>query len=365
MKAMRNVVLVMMFILVSFFAACSSDSGIGEGNRSGQEEAEQTGTAGDNGNGNAGNGGDNENSSEDVSGSGQSAPNAISIATGGTSGTYYPLGGGMAQIFTEHVVSATAEATGASVENMQLLKNSDVDLALVQSDIADYAANGTQMFAEQGALDNIQALASLYNETIQIVVAASSDIYSVEDLAGKRVSIGAPGSGTEANAQQILEIHGMSEDDLGQVQRLSFGDSTSYIQDGTLDAAFVTAGTPTSAVSELAATVGVRIVHIEDDKIAALIEKYPYYAEQTVDGGTYTGFEDTVKTVAVKAQLVVRADLDQQTVYSLTKSMFENLDQLAAVHQKATEITLEQALDGVSLEVHAGAAQYYDEVGVK
>ena len=299
------------------------------------------------------------------SGGSQERPRSLSIATGGTSGTYYPLGGGMAQIFTEHVVNTTAEATGASVENMQLLKNGDVDLAFVQSDIADYASKGILMFEQDGAVENIRAVASLYNETIQIVVPGNSDIRSVEDLAGKRVSIGAPGSGTEANALQILEAHGMSEADLGQVQRLNFGDSTTYIQDGTLDAAFVTAGTPTSAVSELAATVGARIVNIADDKIAALIEKYPYYAEQTVEAGTYTGFDETVKTVAVKAQLVVRADLDEEMVYNLTKSLFENLDVLAGVHQKGAEIQLENALEGVSLEVHPGAAKYYEEAGIQ
>jgi len=293
------------------------------------------------------------------------APSSLSIATGGTSGTYYPLGGGMAQIFTKNVVNTTAEVTGASVENMQLLKNKDVDIAFTQSDIADYASKGTLMFADSGAIDNINAVASLYNETIQIIVAASSDIRSVEDLKGKKVSIGAPGSGTEANALQILEVHGMTEADLGQVQRLNFGDSSSYIQDGTLDAAFVTAGTPTSAVSELAATVGARVVNIADDKIAALIAKYPYYAEQTIEGGTYTGFDETVKTVAVKAQLVVRKDLDEDTVYKITKSLFENLDDLVAVHQKASEIKLESALEGVSLDVHPGAKKYFDEAGVK
>lgn len=290
---------------------------------------------------------------------------SISIATGGTSGTYYPLGGGMAQIFTEHVMNATAEATDGSVANVQLLKNKEADLGFIQSDIADYAAKGTLMFEEEGAVDNIRALASLYSETVQIVVPKNSDIQTVEDLAGKKVSIGAPGSGTETNARQILEIHGMSEEDLGQVQRLSFNDSTSYIQDGTLDAAFVTAGTPTSAVSELAATKGVRIVNIAEDKINALIEKYPYYAKEVVEAGTYTGFDETVTTVAVKAQLVVRKGLKEDTVYKLTKALFENLDSLREVHQKANEIKLESALDGVSLELHPGAARYYEEIGMK
>lgn len=156
----------------------------------------------------------------------------------------------------------------------------------------------------------------------------------------------------------------MSEADLGQVQRLSFGDSASYIQDGTLDAAFVTAGTPTSAVSELAATVGVRIVNIEDDKINALIEKYPYYAEQVIEGGTYTGFDETVKTVAVKAQLIIREGIEEELAYKLTKALFEHLDDLKSVHQKASEIELESALEGVSLELHPGAAKYYEEIGL-
>ncbi|HZG85322.1 TAXI family TRAP transporter solute-binding subunit [Paenibacillus sp.] len=296
---------------------------------------------------------------------GSSDPSSLSIATGGASGTYYPLGGGMAQIFTDNVVNTTAEVTGASVENMQLIKNGDVDLAFVQSDIADYASKGILMFSESGAVENLNAVASLYNETVQVVVAADSDIQSFEDLKGKRVSIGAPGSGVEANALQLLEIHGMSEADLGQVQRLSFGDSTSYIQDGTLDAAFVTAGTPTSAVTELAATKGVRVLNIADDKIAALIEKYPYYAEQTIEGGTYTGFEETVKTVAVKAQLVVRSELSEDLVYNLTKSLFENLDAMAAVHAKGGEIKAEGALEGVSLTVHPGAAKYFKEAGIQ
>jgi len=296
---------------------------------------------------------------------GSGDPSSLSIATGGASGTYYPLGGAMAQIFTDKVVNTTAEVTGASVENMQLMKDGDVDLAFVQSDIADYASKGTLMFEEGGAIENLNAVASLYNETVQLVVPAKSDIRKFEDLAGKRVSIGAPGSGVEANALQLLEIHGMSESDLGQVQRLSFGDSTSYIQDGTLDAAFVTAGTPTSAVSELAATAGVRVINVADDKIAALIEKYPYYAEQTIEGGTYTGFDETVKTVAVKAQLVVRSELSEDMVYNLTKSLFENLDAVAAAHAKGAEIKAESALEGVSLAVHPGAAKYFEEAGIQ
>ena len=293
-------------------------------------------------------------------------PDSIIIATGGNSGTYYPLGGAMAQIFSDKAkINATAQSTGASVENMYLLKDGEVDLAFTQGDIADYASEGTIMFNDGGAIGNIQAIASLYNETIQVVVTKDSPIKTIEDLKGKRVSVGAPGSGTEANAQQILEMYGMTFDDLGKADRLSFAESTSFIQDGTLDAAFVTAGTPTAAVNELAATKGVRIIGLDADKIGNIIEKYPYYAEQTIPAKTYSGFDEEVKTVAVKAQLVVRAELDETMVYNLTKALFENLDQLQNVHQKAKEITLEQALEGVSLDVHPGAAKFFEEKGIK
>ncbi len=293
-------------------------------------------------------------------------PDSIIIATGGTSGTYYPLGGGMAQIFTDKAgVNSSAQSTGASVENMRLIKDGQVDLAFTQGDIADYASKGTVMFTEGGAIGNLAAIASLYNETVQIIVAKDSAIKSVEDLKGKRVSVGAPGSGTEANAQQVLEAYGLTFDDLGKADRLAFGESSSFIQDGTLDAAFVTAGTPTAAVNELAATKGVRVINIDDAHLAKIVEKYPYYAEQTIPAGTYPGFDEEVKTVAVKAQLVVRAELDETLVYNMTKALFENLEQMKTVHAKAGEIDLAKALEGVSLDVHPGAAKYFEEKGVK
>jgi len=154
----------------------------------------------------------------------EAAPKQLIIATGGTSGTYYPLGGGIAQIITGNTnVSATAQSTGASVENMRLLQGKDVDLAFTQTDIASYANNGKLMF-EGKKVDNLTGIATLYYETIQIVLPANSDIKSVADLKGKRVSVGAPGSGTEANARQILEVYGLTFDDL-KVEHLSFGDS--------------------------------------------------------------------------------------------------------------------------------------------
>ena len=290
-------------------------------------------------------------------------PKQIILATGGTSGTYYPLGGGIAQIITDNTdVSATAQSTGASVENMRLLKAGDIDLAFTQTDIADYASNGTVMF-EEGKVENLQGIATLYNETIQIVVPANSDISSVADLKGKKVSVGAPGSGAEANASQILEVYGLTFDDL-KAEHLSFGDSAQKIQDGNLDAAFLTAGAPTSAVTELSATKGVKLIPLDEDKINELIEKYPFYVNEAIPADTYTDVGETT-TVAVKAMLTVRSGLSEELVYEITKSLFSNTDLLVTINAKAKSISKENAVNGLSLDIHPGALKYYQEEGLK
>ncbi len=285
----------------------------------------------------------------------------LNLVTGGTGGTYFPLGGSFADIITENTnANTTAQSSGASAENMEAIKAGDADIAFTQTDIASYATEGKLMF-DGKPIDNIQAISSLYPETIQIVTTAKSGIKTVEDLKGKSVSVGAPGSGTYANAEQILEVHGLTMKDL-KVQNLSFDESTGGIQDGTIDAAFITAGTPTGAVESLAATTEVVIVGMDEDKIAELIEKYPYYAEDVVPKDTYK-IKEEVKTVAVQAMLVVNADLDEDTVYDITKAIYENLDKVT--HAKGKLIKVEDALNGVGIDVHPGAKKYLDEKGVK
>ncbi|WP_342431650.1 TAXI family TRAP transporter solute-binding subunit [Neobacillus sp. FSL H8-0543] len=288
-------------------------------------------------------------------------PEFISILTGGTGGTYYPLGGSFAKIIGDETgIETNAETSGASAENMTTLKNGDAEIAFSQTDIASYATEGKLMF-EGKAVDNVMAIATLYPETIQIVTTKKSGITSVEDLKGKKVSVGAPGSGTAPNAEQILEVHGMTFDDIKK-QDLSFDESTQGIQDGTIDAAFVTAGTPTGAVEGLSATEDVVIISIEQDKIDALIQKYPYYVKDEVPSGTY-GLESAITTVAVQAMLVVSSDLSKAVVYDITKAIFENLDKVT--HAKGKLIKVENALNGVGIEVHPGAQKYFDEKGVK
>lgn len=288
-------------------------------------------------------------------------PKFMSILTGGTGGTYFPLGGAFANIVSDATgIDTNAETTGASAENMQSIKDEKGEIAFTQTDIASYATEGKLMF-DGNAIDNIRAIGTLYPETIQIVTTEKSGIKTVEDLKGKKVSIGAPGSGTAANAEQILEVYGMKLDDIKK-QDLSFDESVAGIKDGNIDAAFVTAGAPTSAVEELSATEKVFIVPIDADKADDLVKKYPYYTKEEVPSGTYK-LGSAVPTVAVLAMLVVKEDLADEVVYDITKSIFENLDKVQ--HAKAKQIKLENALNGVGIDVHPGAQKYFDEKEVK
>jgi uncharacterized protein len=285
----------------------------------------------------------------------------IGIATGGTGGTYYPLGGTFAKIIEDETgIKASASTSGASAENMASIKDGKTEIAFTQTDIASYASEGSQMFSDN-KVENARGIATLYPETIQIVTTKDSGIKSVEDLKGKVVSVGEAGSGTLLNAEQILEIHGMKLEDL-EARNLSFDDSTTGIQDGTIDAAFITSGTPTGAVEGLAATEEITIVPVESAKIAELIEKYPYYAEDEIPAGTYSKVDEAVTTVAVRAMLVTNADISEDVIYDITKAIFENTDKIT--HAKGELIKAENGLKGMGIELHPGAKKYFDEKGV-
>ncbi|WP_249869405.1 TAXI family TRAP transporter solute-binding subunit [Oceanobacillus saliphilus] len=305
-------------------------------------------------------GGDDNGATEGEGEGNGDAPQFLQLLTGGTSGTYYPLGGEMANNITEATgIQTDAVSSNASADNVIALQEGEAELAFVQTDVVANAVEGINAF-EGNPVDNVLAVGSLYPETVQIVTTANSGISSVEDLAGKTVSVGAPGSGTYINAEQILEIHGMSMDDIN-AQNLDFGESTGGIQDGNIDAAFITAGTPTGAVEGLSATIDVSILPIDQDKIDEMIEKYPYYAADTIEAGTY-GLEEEVATVAVLAMVVVTDSVPEDTVYELTKAIYDNASSMA--HAKAEFITLETALDGIGIDLHPGAKRYFDEEGI-
>ncbi|WP_044337653.1 TAXI family TRAP transporter solute-binding subunit [Rossellomorea aquimaris] len=294
-------------------------------------------------------------------GEGNKEVDFIGIATGGTGGTYYPLGGTFAKIIEDETgIKSSASTSGASAENMAAIKDSKTEIAFTQTDIASYASEGTEMFSDN-KVENARGIATLYPETIQIVTTKDSGIKSVEDLKGKVVSVGEAGSGTLLNAKQILEVHGITLEDL-EARNLSFDDSTTGIQDGTIDAAFITSGTPTGAVEGLAATEDIAIVPVESGKISELIEKYPYYSEDEIPSGTYSKVDEAVTTVAVRAMLVTNADISEDVIYDVTKAIFENTD--AITHAKGELIKAEDGLKGMGIELHPGAKKYFDEKGV-
>ena len=285
----------------------------------------------------------------------------INIATGGTAGTYYPIGGAMAEILNKAIpgMNASAQSTGATVANINMLKEGSVDLAIVQNDITYYAVNGTEMFKDK-KVESLRGIASLYPETCQIVTLESTGIKSVADLKGKRVAVGAAGSGAEANARQILEAYGITYDDIDE-QYLSFGEAASALKDGNVDAAFVTAGFPTAAVQDITSQNKVRLLPIESDKADALIAKYPFYTKTTIPAGTSAGFDEAVPGISVMAMLVATDKVDEALGYENTKALFDNLDKLQAAHSAAKQITKESAKDGMSIDLNAGAARYYKE----
>ena len=287
------------------------------------------------------------------------------MATGGTSGTYYAFGGVICQVLNAATGSnITANSTGASVENVRLLESGDADLAIVQTDIQAYAVGGTTLETFDGQpVNNVKAIASLYPEVVHCVT-TNMNINTVADLKGKVVSMGAPGSGTRANAEQFLEAYGLSVNDV-QVRDLSFAESGSALQDGTIDAAFVVAGAPNSAITELSVSKPVKIVSIGDAERAAIIAKYPYYGDYTVSKDVYKTEADAT-TLAIKAVLICRAEMSEDDVYALTKALFENQPELAASHAKGAELSGDSAMIGVVPgNVHPGAAKYYNEIGVK
>ena len=287
----------------------------------------------------------------------------VSIATGGTAGVYFPLGGSLAEILNKSIsgMTATAQSTGASVANVNMIGTKEVELALVQNDIAYYALSGTEMF-EGKKVENLRGITTLYNETIQLVATESSGIKTISDLKGKSVAVGAPGSGTEANARQILEAFGMTYSDLGKTDYLSFADAANNLKDGHIDAAFVTAGTPTAAVLEMSKTNRVIIVPITGTQTDDLIAKYPFYAKVTIPANTYEGQKDAVATVAVRAMIVVAAEASEQLVYDITKALFTSLSDFGAAHARGKDLSFGSSQNGMPIALHPGADKYFKEV---
>nr|WP_299246036.1 TAXI family TRAP transporter solute-binding subunit [uncultured Halomonas sp.] len=290
------------------------------------------------------------------------AQQRLSIATGGTGGVYYPYGGGLAELINNHLegYSAVAEVTGASVENMGLIFRGDSDFALVLADTAYQAYKGEGAF-DGRQVEATRALGSIYPNAVQIVTMADSDITSLADLKGKRVSVGAPGSGTELNAKAVMEANGLTYDDM-ETLRLNFNETADALRDGDIDAGFWSVGPPTSSILNLAATRDIRLVGLSDEEIANAKEAEPVFAAYELKKGLYEGMEEPVQTISVPNVLVVNADLPDDLAYEVTKVLFEKTDELIAIHPAANDTTVKFSLDSTPVPLHPGAIRYYEEV---
>ena len=287
----------------------------------------------------------------------------MTMGTGSTSGTYYAYGGALSnQIKTATGIDVNVVSTDGSKANILGIHTGNYQLATVQSDVMAYAYAGTRSFEKEGKLDSFRVIGGLYAEAVQLVTMDPS-IKSVSDLKGKKVSIGAAGSGVYFNAIDILAAAGLTEADIIP-QYQSFGDSADALKDGKIDAAFIVAGAPTAAITELCVSNKAYLVPIDGEIAANLMASSPFYTSYVIPAGTYDGQDTDVTTVTVKATLIVSADLSEETVYNLTKAIFDNADALAAANAKGKELSLENATAGMSVPFHPGAAKYYAECGI-
>ena len=288
----------------------------------------------------------------------------MTMGTGSPTGTYFAYGGIVGQYITNNAgIKASAVSTGGSKDNIQGIDSGDYQLGTVQSDVMHYAWNGTRSFESDGKIASFRTVAGLYAEAVQLVT-VNADIQSVSDLKGKKVSIGAPGSGVYFNAVDVLSAAGLTVEDI-QPQYQNFDESADALKDGKIDAAFIVAGAPTPAITELSMTnANTRIVPIDGAIAEKLMKDNTFYSVYKIPAETYKNQAAEIATVTVKATLIVSADASEDDVYKLTAAIFDNMEAIAKEHAKGAELSLENATEGLTVPFHAGAAKYFKEKGI-
>ena len=288
----------------------------------------------------------------------------LTLATGGTSGVYFPLGGAIAQVITNKsggALSVTAQATGASGENMRLVQAGDVDFAMVQNDVADSAFNGLAPFRSK--LDNVRVIGRLYPEYLHVVASKDSGVKALEDFKGKKVSVGARGSGNEVNCRQIFGFYGLDYKNIEPIF-LPYGETADQFKDRQVDGFVFTIGTPNPAIQDITTAQEVVFVPLAGQKVEEIVKKFPYLVKDSIPAGTYLGQKDAVPTLSVQCILVANKNMPDDVAYTLTKTLYDNLPDVAKAHNKGAEISLEHAADGVTIPFHPGAIKYFKEKGL-
>jgi len=294
----------------------------------------------------------------------QAAQKRLSIATGGTSGVYFPIGGAMARAVSKAGdIQATAESSNASIANVNLLTKYEIEIAFAQNDVTSWAFNGQNMFEKP--LTNLRTMATLFPEHIHWLVGRDSGIKTLQDLKGKRVNIGAPGSGYEAAARAMLQTAGMTFDDF-RASRLDAAGSVARYKDNQLDAAIFAIGYPAPGPMDIATSRPVTLISFDQAYMDKLVKEFPFFVPSKIPGGIYAGIDQDTITPAVMAILVTHDKMADDVIYAFLKNLFDNLPEVHASHSKAQGITLENALSGVAVApLHPGAAKFYKERGLK
>ncbi|MDQ2052810.1 TAXI family TRAP transporter solute-binding subunit [Natronolimnohabitans sp. A-GB9] len=280
----------------------------------------------------------------------------LTIGTGGTGGVYYPLGGGIADILNQELdVDATAESTGASAENSRLVGNEEMEMALALGNTVQLAVDGEDDFDDEIPL---KAAFGAYVNHTQVVVPEDSDVETLDDLEGLDVSVGAPGSGTEVIAEELLEWYGLSFDDIND-ERLSFSETSSALQDDNIDAGFWSVAYPASSIEELASQRDVRMLDFPESDLEAITDDHPYYAAAEIPAGTYPDQEEAIANPGVTNTMIVHEEMDDELLYDVVEAIFTNLDELEDIHQVAEQF--EESVYNAPIDLHPGAEDYFDD----
>jgi TRAP transporter TAXI family solute receptor len=294
----------------------------------------------------------------------------ITIGTGGVTGVYYPTGGAICRLVNagrkEHGIRCSVESTGGSVYNVNTMRQGELDFGVVQSDVQYNALNGVgQEFEGQGAFEGLRAVFAVHPEPFTVLARADSGIETFDDLKGKRVNIGNPGSGQRATMEVLMEAKGWTMDDFALASELKSAEQSQALADNNVDAIVFTVGHPNGSIQEATTTTDANLIPVSGPEVDALVEENPYYSKAVIPGGMYPGNEDDVETFGVRATFVSSADVSEEVVYQVVKAVFENFEDFKKLHPAFADLEKEELTTAaLSAPLHPGAERYYKEAGL-
>lgn len=304
-----------------------------------------------------------------TSGTAEAQQQFVTIGTGGVTGVYYPTGGAICRLVnqgrSEHGIRCSAESTGGSVFNLNTIREGELDMGVVQSDWQYHAYHGSDQFEEAGPFEDLRALFSLHPEPMTLIVRPDSGIESIEDLVGKRVNVGNPGSGQRGTTERLMEALGWEMDTFALASELPSREQAQALCDNRIDAIFFTVGHPSGSIQEPIATCDARLVSISHESVDALVEDTPYYFQATIPGGMYPGHADDIRTFGVGATFVSSTNTSADVIYEVVKAVFENFDTFKSLHPAFAVLEQEAMVSsGLSAPLHDGAQRYFEEAGL-